>query len=218
VHDVPWLSRNLAAEVVARMPDSESCLDDLLAEAIAGLRGRHGGTCDLDNPDSPSSTVSLCRFRGGGESVTGGGGTLEYLVLADSPIVVRDASGAVRVFRDEALDRLPGGRPYSRELVSKSRNAPGGFWAASTVPEAAYHAVHGTCDLGPGGEVAVLTDGASRYAELYGRSWESLLSVLRDGGPRGLIGAVRELEAADPPQGAKAHDDATAVYLAAPGS
>lgn len=205
VHDVPWLVRHLAAEAAALMPLRESPLDDLLAAAIGGLRARHGGACDLDNPDSPSATATLCRFAGGGPR-------LEYLVLADSPVVIRDSSGEVRVFRDDALERLPGGRPYSRELVRKTRNAPGGFWVASTVPEAAYHAVRGTCDLGPDGEAAVLTDGASRYAEMFGHSWESLLGLLRADGPGGLIAAVRDLERACPPPRSKPHDDATAVY------
>lgn len=178
------------------------------AGAITGLRGRHGGSCDLDNPDSPSATASLCRFTGPAQS----GETLEYLVLADSPVAVLDSCGAVRVFRDDALDRLPGGRPYTLDLVRRMRNQPGGFWAASTVPEAAYHAVRGSCDLGPDGEAAVLTDGASRYAEMFGRSWESLLGLLRESGPRELIAAVRDLETALPPPRGKAHDDATAVH------
>lgn len=203
VHDVPWLVRHLAAEVAARMPLRDSPLDDLLAAAITGLRGWHGGRCDLDNPDSPSATVSLCRASGA---------ELEYLVLADSPVVVLDPRDGASVFRDDAVERLPGGRPYTRELVSKSRNQPGGFWVASTVPDAAYHAVRGTLDLVPGIEVAVLTDGAARYSELYGNSWESLVTLLRADGPAGLIAAVRDLESRNPPPGAKPHDDATAVY------
>jgi hypothetical protein len=93
------------------------------------------------------------------------------------------------------------------------RNQPGGFWVASTDPEAAYHAVRGTAGLGPGGEVALLTDGASRFTEVYGRSWESLFSLLGESGPRGLIAAVRTLETERPPSCGKPHDDATAVHV-----
>lgn len=204
VHDVPWLVRHLAAEVAARMPLREAPLDDLLAEAITALRTRHGDACDLGNPDSPSSTVSLCRVTGT---------ALEYLVLADSPVVIRNPGSEPAVFRDDALDHLPGGRPYTRKLVSESRNQAGGFWVASTVPEAARHAVRGTAELEPGAELAVLTDGAARYAEIYGRSWESLVGLLAASGPRALIAEVRALEGADPPPGAKPHDDATAVHV-----
>lgn len=206
VHDVPWLVRRLAAAVAARMPLDDVPLADLLAAAIADLRGRHGGACDLANLDSPSATVSLCRMAGN---------TLEYLALADSPIAVWHPCGGARVVRDDALDRLPGGRPYSLDLVRRTRNQKGGFWVASTVPEAAYHAVRGTVDLAPGSELAVLTDGAARFAELFGNSWESLFAVLREEGPRGLIATVRALETAKPPDG-KRHDDATVVHIASP--
>ena len=36
------------------------------------------GTCDLDNPDSPSSTVAMCRITGT---------LLEYLSLSDSAVL-----------------------------------------------------------------------------------------------------------------------------------
>jgi hypothetical protein len=68
-------------------------------------------------------------------------------------------------------------------------------------------------ELSPGGEFAVLTDGASRFAEMFGHSWESLFSLLREAGPRQLIAAVRELEAESPPSHGKPHDDATAVHV-----
>lgn len=205
VHDVRWLVRRFASAVAALMPLGDMPLDDLLAAAIAGVRGAHGGACDLGNPDSPSSTVSLCRVTGT---------RLDYLALADSPIVLRQPGDGVRVFRDGALDRLPGGRPYTLDLVRRMRNQAEGFWVASTVPEAAYHAVRGTTGIGPGSELALLTDGASRLAELFGRTWESLMATLRDAGPRRLIAAVRELEDSEPARCGKRHDDATAVYAA----
>src|SRR5882757_5656098 len=57
IHDVRWLVRQLAAAITARMPATAAPLADLLAEAISDVRQAHGGACDLDNPDSPSSTV-----------------------------------------------------------------------------------------------------------------------------------------------------------------
>lgn len=202
-HDVRWLVHRFASAVAARMPLPGMALDDLLAAAITEVRGMHGGGCDLDNPDSPSTTVSLCRVTGA---------RLEYLALADSPVVLCHPDGEARVFRDDALDRLPGGRPYTLELVRRMRNQAGGFWVASTDPEAPYHATRGWADIGPGSELAVLTDGASRLAEFYGRPWGSLMRTLREAGPRGLIVAVRKLEREGPAPDGKRHDDATAVF------
>ncbi|HSZ42342.1 MAG TPA: protein phosphatase 2C domain-containing protein [Trebonia sp.] len=207
VHDVRWLVRRFASAVAARMPLGTMSrpgtpLADLLAAAIADVRAMHGSTCDLANPDSPSTTVSLCRVTGT---------RLEYLVLADSPLVLWQPGAGARVVRDDALDHLPGGRPYTLDLVRETRNRDGGFWVASTVPEAAYHAVRGAADIGSDSELAVLTDGASRFAECFGRPWEALLGLLRDAGPRRLITAVRALEEEQPPTG-KQHDDATAVF------
>lgn len=203
VHDVRWLVTRLAAAIAERMPLREAPLDDLLSEAISDVRRTHDRTCDLENPDSPSTTASLCRVTGT---------TLEYLVLADSPVVLWDPAQGARVFCDEMLSQLASRRVYSPAMTRATRNRPGGFWVASTDTTAPYHAVRGSAELAPGCELAMLTDGASRPVELYGHTWESLFETLRNAGPRGLIARVRALEAASPPPHGKAHDDATAVH------
>jgi serine/threonine protein phosphatase PrpC len=80
VHDVVWLVRHLVAAMTPRLilPDG-STLADILAAAIKDTAAAHAETCDLANPDSPSSTVSIVRARGD---------SLEYLTLGDSPIVL----------------------------------------------------------------------------------------------------------------------------------
>jgi hypothetical protein len=206
-HSVAWLAAQLASAVAARMPGSSLPLDELLADAIADVRGRHSG-CDLDNPDSPSSTAALCRIAPGRRR-------MDYLVLADSPVLLRHPGGRVTAFDDDRTARLPGGRPYSPGLVRKWRNRPGGFWVAGAKPEAAYQALRGSAELEPGSEVALLTDGAARLAEHYGHSWDSVFGTLREHGPDGLIRAVRAAENRQPPPHGKPHDDATAVLLTA---
>jgi hypothetical protein len=93
------------------------------------------------------------------------------------------------------------------------RNQPGGFWVASTEPKAAYEAVTGTTERADVDLIAVLTDGASRYSERYGHSWEDLVQVLDTEGPQALIDKVRQydVDAADGTFLGKRHDDATAV-------
>lgn len=164
----------------------------------------HGTSCDLSNPDSPSSTVSIVRVR---DDVA------EYLTLADSPIVIRAGDHSLVPVTDDRLAHLPGGRPYSRELVRSLRNQPGGFWVASTAPEAAHRAVAGSIPFEPGTEIGIFTDGASRLVESYGYEWEHVFSILGNGGPGTLLELVRATERERPLGNAKQHDDATVVLM-----
>jgi Protein phosphatase 2C len=179
-------------------------LDGILASAVEEVRRLHEATCDLANPDSPSTTVSIARVDGM---------TLDCLILADSPIVVWHPRGVTHVFDDERIANLPGGRPYTRELVRSCRNVPGGFWVASTKPEAAYHAVRGSISLDAGAEIGIFTDGVTRLVEFYQHTWDSLFELLRKRQPQGVISSVREMEQMRQPSYGKRHDDASVAYI-----
>lgn len=204
-HDVRWLVSHLAAAITRGMLTGGDDLADVLALSIAETCAAHAATCDLANPDSPSSTVAIIRARDG---------ELDYLVLADSPVVIRtpDEYGG-SVISDDRLSHLPGGRPYSRELVRAMRNQPGGFWVASTDPEAAYRAVTGSVPFTAGAEAGMFTDGVSRLVEFYGYDWDQVFAIMAASGPAELISVVRALEKDDPPALGKKHDDATAVLM-----
>ncbi|GAA1564213.1 protein phosphatase 2C domain-containing protein [Kribbella sancticallisti] len=210
VHSVARLVEKLGAQLVLPLLGrSKAPLADLLADAITAVGAEHAGTCDLANPDSPSSTVAMVRVTPG---------HVEHLVLADSPILLRAPDQQVTVIADNRIDLIP---EYTVEVVRRLRNQPGGFWVASTAPKAAYEAVTGTAERAEVEVVAVLTDGASRYSDRYGHSWEELVSVLDTAGPQALIDRVRlhDTEAVDGSFRGKRHDDATAVIcrLAMPG-
>ena len=205
-HGVPWLVRQLAAETAQRMPRNDTPLPDLLADAIRATCAAHQHTCDLTNPSSPSTTVTVVRFTGD---------QLEYLVLADSPLVLHTDDGVTAVV-DDRVDRLPS---YAVEAVARRRNQPDGFWVASTTAWAAYEALHGHVPVAELRRVALLTDGASRYVQRFQLGdWASLLDLLEESGPAHLLQRVRAAEAGETPQQrqerrGKAHDDATAVFL-----
>ncbi|WP_242902930.1 protein phosphatase 2C domain-containing protein [Actinomadura terrae] len=201
-HDPAWLVRRVGGQIAARLAlEGGQPLPDLVAEAIKVTGEAHTATCDLANPDSPSATVSLLRRR---DEV------VEWYVLADSPIVVDD--GQVRVFRDDRVDRLPS---YTQESVRRSRNSPGGFWVASTRPEAAYEGLTGEVPVRGLTRAAVLSDGASRLVEKFGAlGWDELLDLLDEAGPTELVRRTRAAEArADVRPGSKRYDDATAVLV-----
>lgn len=205
-HDVPWLVAQLGtalARQLATRPEAD--LPGILSAAIRGTMTAHEDTCDLANPDSPSSTVAIVRRRAE---------MLDYLVLCDSPIAIRRADGTVTVVDDDRTDHLPGGRPYSRELVRNLRNAPGGFWVASTRPEAAREALTGSLVAASVAGVLLVTDGVSRLVEWYDHTWEGLTGVAAKEGPWRLVEMVRGEEREHGPRdGAKVHDDASAAWV-----
>ena len=197
---MPWLVRHLAAGIVQGLALDAVPLADVLAEAIRLTCKAHEGTCDLSNPDSPSSTAAIVRTRGD---------ALDYLVLGDSDVILRCGRDILPI-HDDRTEHLPGGRPYSYELVRQCRNAPGGFWVASTRPERPRG------DLGKRrgvSDAAMLTDGVTRLRDWYGWDWRDLLDGLRyQGGPAELIRRVREAERTTGVPFGKVHDDATAIF------
>lgn len=226
-HGVAWYARQLGTQLLAEagaVPHRP--LADVLAVAIDRVAAMHGDACDLTDPNTPSATVTAVR-RTGDE--------LEYLVLADSvlvldvldgdPVAVTDDRLAItsRSLRAE-MDALPTGSPEHTqarrayaETLGSYRNTDGGFWVANTDPAAAAHAITGSVPLDRLRAVALLSDGASRLADRFRLTdWTDTLKILADDGPAELVRRVRAAENTDPrgerwPRG-KASDDATAVY------
>ena len=78
---MPWLVRHLAEGIGRGLMLDDASLPDILAEAIRQTRKAHEGTCDLVNPDSPSSTAAILRVSGD---------ALDYLVLGDTDLILSD--------------------------------------------------------------------------------------------------------------------------------
>ena len=228
VHGVAWFARTLGTTLLAETADPAGRpLADCLARAIDRVRLLHEGACDLAHPGSPTATVVALRVLAD---------QLEYLVLADSSLVLTSTSGTTEVVTDrrlddvlqgtrEAIDRIPLSDPgypaaFSEHIlaVRHLRNSPGGFWVASPDPAVAGHALTGTRPLACLRSALLLSDGASRPADLFGlASFADLTAVAAgDDGPAELIRQVRAAEATDPDgrrwKRSKARDDATVVY------
>jgi hypothetical protein len=207
IHNVPWFVRQLGTELARLLAYSAADpLADALAEAITATRRAHEDSCDLANPDSPSATVVAVRQRDT---------QLDYLTLADSPLIV-DAGGQVHAITDDRTAHLP---DYSIEGVRAARNTPSGFYVASTMPDAAYKAIRGSLPNTSVRRAALLSDGAARLVERFNRmDWRALLDLLTADGPDGLIRWTREAELAETDaeratRRGKKHDDATAVLV-----
>ncbi|BAG19047.1 MULTISPECIES: protein phosphatase 2C domain-containing protein [Streptomyces] len=213
VHSVPWFTARLGGALVelsGSRPDLT--LTEVLAEAISRTADTHRVTCDLSHVRTPQATVVLARWDER---------AIEHLVLSDSALLLESPDGAVRAVLDDRLDRLPPGSLASNEIADSTvRNKEGGFFTAAADPSVAARAVTGSTPAADVRALAALTDGATRWTEVFGEGdWTDVLGLLRKAGPRGLIDRVRELEDADAAAGrvrlrrGKTHDDATALLV-----
>jgi len=226
IHGVAWFARQLGSTVLHRASASEVNLRDALADAIDHVASLHRGTCDLSHAGTPSGTVTAARISDS---------RVEYLVLADSPLAIRRCDSRIQVVTDDreaqigrryrqAMDGTAAGTPEHAtalreyvETMRSHRNEPGGFWVASSDPQAAYEAISDNIEAHKVRDLALLSDGASRRVDRFKLdTWNATLDLLKDDGPEVLIASVREAEASDArghrwPRG-KATDDATVLY------
>lgn len=221
-----WYAERLVtalAGVLRERPSAE--LTTLLAEAIDEVARRHG----LEPGHSPSSTVAMLRWSEF---------TVDALVLADSPVVLRTGDG-VRVLADDRIHRLPrsGGGYRSRlaagegfgaehaaalregaEATEKLRNVDGGFWVAEANPDAAARAVTGSWPRAEVSAALLASDGVSCAVDDYGLfGWPEVFERINTDGCAALLDRIEEAELADP-QGLrwprpKRSDDKAIAYV-----
>ena len=204
-HGVAWYTHRLGGALLGRLSRADGRdLVAILAAAIGEIADGHRGTCDITNPGSPQATVSMVRVDRG---------RLDYLLLADSFLVLDQVRGGQRVITDERevsarrvcseplAGVLPGTPEYDRvrescgvELRAR-RNQQGGYWIAKDDPRAAEEAVTGSRPLHDLDGFALLSNGASRIVSPYGLTdWPGVLELLRAEGPAGVIRRVRQAE------------------------
>ncbi|MFJ4619747.1 hypothetical protein [Streptomyces sp. NPDC088812] len=205
-HGVPWYVAHLGSQLMAALTDPGVSLKAGLASALERVAALHP-ECDLANPGTPSATVAV--LRQSQES-------FDYLVLADSPIVLEGNQG-FSVITDLRVDqilpelRAEVGRHENhtaeheealRRLViaqRQTRNTATGYWVAAASPEAAEYALTGSTPTQDLRAAALLSDGAACLVTDYGMAtWPEVFTVLRAGGPQELINNVRQVEATDP--------------------
>lgn len=224
LHGVAWYTRRLGGALLGQLAaDDGQDLTAILGQAIAQVADAHRDTCDISDPSSPSATVTIFRVDDN---------RADYLVLADSVLVLDRAGDAPEVITDgrvdavgsryrAAMDAAPNGtiehdqalREYI-EALRAHRNQPGGFWVAADDPGAAAEAPTGSRPAESLSSAVLLSDGASRIVDQFALAdWPAVLALIAAEGPAEVIRQVRAAETSDP-QGrrwprAKTHDDAT---------
>ncbi|WP_165990149.1 protein phosphatase 2C domain-containing protein [Streptomyces sp. YIM 98790] len=213
-HGTPWYTARLGGALLhlcGSRPDLP--LTECLVQAIDETAHAHGEGCELSHPRTPQSTVVAARWDAT---------ALEYLVLCDSVLLIERRDGTVLPVLDTRLDEVWATAratvPFTERpaFIESRRNAEGGFHTAAADPGVAHRAVTGTLPREGVRALAALTDGASRWTEVFRLGdWGALFALLAKKGPREVVAQVRAAERADPsctafPRG-KIHDDATAV-------
>ncbi|MEV7011939.1 protein phosphatase 2C domain-containing protein [Streptosporangium sp. NPDC051022] len=224
-HTVTWFTQNLGGRLLMLLNENKD-MATALGDAIDQVADLHRDTCNLATPGVPAAAVAMLRTNGD---------VLDYLVLADTAIVVDGANGlcvicdtrveqaapeATARTREEAI-----GTPEHRAAVAQMsveqlrwRNVPGGYWVAAADRKAADNAYTGKIAVSDVQRIAIFTDGASRAVDTFGEmDWKTCLDYLQEHGPRGLIRHVRQIEA-DDPEGKKwprfkKSDDATVAVI-----
>jgi DNA-binding transcriptional regulator YdaS (Cro superfamily) len=223
-HGPAWYTRKLGTSIIATAADRNLPLSDVLAAAIVDVANLHS-ECDLERPGAPSAAAAIVRCD---QEV------LRYIVLGDCTLVA-DTSSGLEVISDgrvsatapaeraEADRHLIGSPEKAAALVAMkhvelaAQNTEGGYWISAAEPSVVEHAIVGELDAPEVRQFAVLSDGAARLVNEFGRStWPGVLALLASAGPEELIDQVREIETADPLgqryRRNKQSDDATVIY------
>lgn len=225
-HGAAWYTRKLGAAIIGHAAGRSTPLRGVLANAIFGVAQQHADECDLTHPGTPSAAVGIVRLDGE---------LLRCLVLGDVTVVL-DTSEGVTTISDQRIsasavaeraevDRHVIGTPEKataliamKHAELAARNTRGGYWIAAADSAAAQHAITGEVPVATVRRLAVLTDGAARYVDLFhAADWGTTLGLLARSGPQWFIDhLVRPVEVADPwgarcPRN-KCSDDATVVF------
>lgn len=122
-HGVAWYAHTLGSTLLAAVTQSAGPLTETLAESIKNVASLHDFTCDLVHAGSPSATVSMLRRTGD---------VLEWLVLADSAVVLDTGTTEPTVICDDRVSRIGARyRALMDGLPGEAQNMPRRFVATS---------------------------------------------------------------------------------------
>ncbi|MGI5203286.1 hypothetical protein ACQEU6_17130 [Spirillospora sp. CA-108201] len=198
-HGTAWYARSLGTRLLARMLEG---LGPQAGPPIGPLEGAH----------RPGDRPLVARLAGAIADVA-----TAHRATCDLRVPTTPAATVLALRRrGELVDFLVlGDSTVLLHLLDEVREITGGRDYAAADPAVANAATTGTVRAAELRSAALLTDGATRLADVFGvTELSGMVSLARD--PAGLIKWTREVEDTDPaavrfPRH-KIHDDATAVF------
>ncbi|NYD45936.1 hypothetical protein BJY14_001919 [Actinomadura luteofluorescens] len=198
-HGTAWYARSLGTRMLARMLEG---LGPHAGPPIAPPEGAH----------RPGDRPLVARLAGAIADVA-----TAHRATCDLRVPTTPAATVLALRRrGELVDFLVlGDSTVLLHLLDDVREITGGRVYAAADPAVADAAITGTVRAAELRRAALLTDGATRLADMFGvTDWPGMVSLAAD--PAGLIKWTREVEGTDPaavrfPRH-KVHDDATAAF------
>lgn len=173
--DAKWLSNNLRDYLMLNLSNKKLSLSQIVSNGIIQMK-ENFKSFSTDFNDFPSCSCAIIRKN---EE------NFEYLVMADSPILIKYKSGSFEEIVEEKLKELDeialnqaisiakeknisviDARPYITEILQKHRkllNTKNGYHAISTDENAPFDAIIGTIPCDKVEKIMVMSDGFSQY-------------------------------------------------------
>ncbi|MBQ8844812.1 MAG: protein phosphatase 2C domain-containing protein [Clostridia bacterium] len=182
VSDAKWFSHKLGGYLKEALKDTQRDLKDIVKDAIVYVDSEFTKFYRASMVETkPSSTIAIFRKNNG---------LLEYLVLGDSPLLVKYKDGQIRelianeqliVFERENIKKLVEianqreisvieARPFVNEALLQQRlkmNKEGGYYIIADDVNAVDHALCGTIRLDVIQSVMGMSDGFSQLYDVF---------------------------------------------------
>lgn len=183
ISDAKWFSHKIGEYLKEALKDTEKTLSDIVKEAIVYVDSEFSKFYRVSMAETkPSSTIAIFRKNNG---------LLEYLVLGDSPLLVKYKDGQIREFianeqlivlERENINKLVEianqreinvieARPFVNEalLVQRQKmNKENGYYIIADDVKAVDHALCGTIRLDVIQSVMGMSDGFSQLYDVFG--------------------------------------------------
>lgn len=211
--DSQWLSHTLKAYLIENLTDLSECLPEIVAQGALNAKKMFENYKKIESLDEyPSSSCSIVRINDD---------VLEYLTMADSPILIEKKDGEVLEIYENRLRELDAtaikkaveiakekgisvkqARTNISEILQENRrllNKSNGYHAISIDENAAFDAITGKIPLKEVKSVAILSDGFSQHYDVLqiSKSPKEFLDFLSKKMPEQIFSDIIEKQKRD---------------------